>query len=387
MVNETEVVMFLVGGPVILMILIGVWWFLGMELFRKSILKAFAKGVDLKEFIPKLYDRWKWINLNIFAWPTILLVFFSFWLQPENSPLYTPVVVVWVLVIIIVAAGFNSYTRLQRHKALTGMLDLMLERGQARELDGIAPGYLEIGESRIQAHAMEVMLSWGSPDSLAALQRIRSGYHSTMPPVFYSGLRRLVFDLHQASPEDLPSMLRLTRHTRFWRVMAEEFSSQAESPKLVALKEMAEDESDLVGFYVHNQMLVEAYPNVFCTKSRERAVLKDLNYIQAVMSPEGEFNQGIVAGTQQVIGQIAGEKDGQLEGDRYYLQLWSQEEKAVAPAEVDILEILPEADDWAVVAVLDKMGEMHEKRAFTIKVIGEPDLSENTRRIIEQYGG
>ena len=292
----------------------------------------------------------------------------------------------WILVFIIFGSGFDGYTRLQRHKALTGMLDLMLERGEARELDEIAPGYLEIGESRIHAHAMEVMLSWGSPASLAALQRIRSGTHSTMPPVFYSGLRRLVYDLHQASPDDLPSMLRLTRHTRFWRVMAEEFSTKRGPQKLEDLKEMARDEANLVEFYAHNQLLKEAHPNVFCPTSRERAVLKDLNYIQAVMSPEGEFNEGIIPGTEQVIGQIAGEKDAELEGTDYYLQLWDQEEKAVAPAEVDILEILPEADDWAVVAVLDKMGEMYEKRAFTIKVHGEPDLSENTRRIIEQYG-
>ena len=96
---------------------------------------------------------------------------------------------------------------------------------------------------------METMLAWGSPAAVTQLQNIRHSHHTTMPSVFYSSLRRLVFDLHHAQADDLPSMLRLTRHTRFWRSLAEEHANKLNPTRLRAMEEMAADFAPLLEFY------------------------------------------------------------------------------------------------------------------------------------------
>ena len=386
MINDSEVVFLLIAGPVLTLIIIGVWWLVGMSVYRRILLKNYASGKDMREFIPRQYDRWKWTSMQFFVWPIVLILGGNLLLQPQNSPLFVPVVVIWILLIFVAFSGFSGFNRLQRQKAITGFLDSCLESGAARELDEIGPGFLEIGEFRIRRHAMETLLAWGSPAAVTRLQNIRSGHHATMPPVFYSSLRRLVFDLHHAQADDLPSMLRLTRHTRFWRSLANEHASKTNPTRLKDMEEMAVDFAPLLDFYHENQARLESFPHVFSEKSRRRAVKKDLDYISVVQDPVEETHVGVVTGVKEVVGQIGGEGEGMQEAGKYVVQLWDGMEKRVAPAEIDSLEIHPQADDWGVVAVLEKMEEHFTKLRFRIEEIGAPELSENTRRIMEKHG-
>ena len=110
-----------------------------------------------------------------------------------------------------------------------------------------------------------------------------------------------------------------------------------------------------------------------------------MGYISVVRDPVEETHLGVVSGVKEVVGQVGGTEEGMQEGGRYVVQMWDGTEKRVAPAEIDCLEIHPQADDWGVVAVLEKMEEHFTGLQFRIEEVGAPDLSENTRRIMEKH--
>lgn len=385
MENETNTIALLIVGPLILSGILTLWWFLGGKVLKRSLLKAAVSKEDIWESIPRLYRKWNATTIHIILWYTLVMIVSILWVARTSSGLFVPLIVIWILLGFVLISGFGEYTRRAKHRAITGLLDKMLAKGMAKELDRISEGLLEIDKSKLRRYTMETMLSWGSPSAIAILREIRSGYHTTMPPVFYSSLRRLVFDLDHANPKDLESMVRLTRHTRFWLTLSQAYENGKDKATIDSLEKMAPEHKHLIGFYRSNQKLLDAFPKVFCNKTRRRAILKDHEFMRVVMSPGIEENHNLIAGVEEVIGQIGGEKDGALDSGKLLIQLWNPEEKRVEPAEIDTLEVLEKADDWAVVAVLDKLGNYGEAHPFKILSEENSKLSENTRRILERH--
>lgn len=385
MENESNTIALLIVGPLILSGVLTAWWFIGGKFLEKSLLKAVASKGDIWPSIPRIYRKWNTTTIHIILWYTLLMIVGILLLARTSSGLFVPLIVIWVLLGFVLVSAFGEYTRRAKHRAITGLLDKLLEKGMAVELDRISEGLLEIDESRLRRFTMESMLSWGSPSAIGILREIRSGYHTTMPPIFYSSLRRLVFDLDHANPKDLGSMVRLTRHTRFWLTLSQAYDSGKDKASIDSLEKMAGGHKHLIGFYRRNQSMLDAFPNVFCVKTRRRAVLEDHGFMRVVMSPGAEENEDLIAGVKDVVGQIGGEIDGALEKGKLLLQLWNAVDKRVEPAEIDTLEVLGKADDWAVVAVLDKLGNYNEAHPFKILSEENSKLSENTLRILERH--
>lgn len=383
MVNETSTIAILIGGPIILATIIGIWWFVGGYKFKQALISTARRKEDMKEKVPALYKRWNTYTFHILFWPTIILTLGLFLFPRSSAVLAVPLIVIWILLGFVLISAFKEYTRRLKFRAIVSLLDDLLGNGRARELDGITVGLLEIGDARIIRNTMETMMSWGSPTAIGILREIRAGYHTTMPPIFYSGLRRLIFDLDNADPNDMGSMIRLTRHTRFWRVLADAYKQKGGEFQVEEIEEMAPEHKHLSNFYRKNQELITSFPDVFCTRSRRRAILTDHGFMEVVSSPEGEFNDDLMMGVKEVVGQIGGENDWQLENGVLQVQMWNAEDKKVAMAEIDTLEVLDTADDWAVVAVLDKLTNYRKGRAFKVQMHENAQLSANTIRILE----
>lgn len=151
-----------------------------------------------------------------------------------------------------------------------------------------------------------------------------------------------------------------------------------------------------------NHPLLGLHPHLLCKEcllrskkeSAKAGVFKSYTYI-ACRCCNGSIN--LLRNVKKVIGLIVGDvKDYKQDGEKVYVNLWSETEKKARNADIDILEIR-ESDgisyDWAVNAVLNMLkNDVSRPRGYVkgIPVIikGNPPLSENSVSILKnEFGG
>lgn len=148
--------------------------------------------------------------------------------------------------------------------------------------------------------------------------------------------------------------------------------------------------------------LLELYPYLLCTKCRLRAKRQKarvilLNSHTYVACRGCGSSLDLIKGIKKVIGLIGGDvDDSRVDGERVYVNLWAEAQKAARNADIDLLEIRNSSNityDYAINAVwvaLTNDASRPRKYVKRIPVIlkDNPPLSENSRRILErEFGG
>ena len=146
-----------------------------------------------------------------------------------------------------------------------------------------------------------------------------------------------------------------------------------------------------------NQNICKFYPYLFCTecflmpkgKNVKLGLFKSYTHVSCRNCGSSSY---LLKDVKQVVGLIGGDvKDYKQDGEKVYVNLWSEKEKKTRNADIDILEIHESngiSYDYAVNAVLNVLkNDVSRPRKYVkgIPVIirGNPSLSDNSRMILE----
>ena len=140
--------------------------------------------------------------------------------------------------------------------------------------------------------------------------------------------------------------------------------------------------------------LIQNHPHLICKNHLTRVVLrKSLGYKEiACRVGEECVNQNQVIKLMNLVGRIGKPGHEQKDDESYYVDLWQPKTGEIKYGDYDIIEIYEsnDIDDYdalisKIVSYLYNEIDRHKPiNEVSVKVIGNPKLSENTKRLLEQ---
>jgi hypothetical protein len=131
-----------------------------------------------------------------------------------------------------------------------------------------------------------------------------------------------------------------------------------------------------------------SFPDTFCQDCYARAEHLHYEEWDWVRCRQCKEVHGLRPQIQQVIGQIGGDVDWDLQNGILRVNLWDETQRKGRPADLDVLEIIagkPINYDWAVSAVVEKMHNqsLGVGMRVAVKLTGAPLLEPNTHHLLK----
>lgn len=140
---------------------------------------------------------------------------------------------------------------------------------------------------------------------------------------------------------------------------------------------------------VNSQMALRtAFPDLWCMKCSSRMVESRYSRWRYVHCGRCGDVMDVKVGVRCVIGRI-GSRDGHIEKRDVLVHMWDATEKKPSFAEVDILEVCNDGKtdlEWAINSVVNLILEQWAGRtqAIEVRLLGNPQLSDNARKLLQQ---
>lgn len=220
----------------------------------------------------------------------------------------------------------------------------------------------------------------GTPEALAALQTLATDKDPEVASIASQQLevlQRLLDPTRRPCPE-LPEEL---MEKVFKGIQSE--TNDREERKLAHAEEVIA-RGQFYEIIMAQLPLRRSFPHLYCHRCLAWAVnprKPEWDWVECRLCGKVE---ALETDVRQVVGQIGGDWEWLLnESGILNINLWDVGKKVAKTADIDVLEILADADmdyDWAVSAVLEKLGQRPQQNSkrWKIRTVGEPSLTKNT---------
>jgi len=125
------------------------------------------------------------------------------------------------------------------------------------------------------------------------------------------------------------------------------------------------------------QQLIESYPNIICSThylrtEKKKIMIGIFKSITYVSCRHCNSFLTLIKDIKQIIGLISGDiEDSRVDGDKFYVNLWNEQEKEARNADIDILEVRNSSNisyDWAINDVVRKLQDPSRPHDYLKKI-------------------
>lgn len=361
--------------------------------WAREDIRTLTSGIAHFEFEEPRKDIWIKIldhrSFNILGWVTGLfyagvMTCSILWLSGPYAMAY--ITVATALGALVLGNVFPTLIRKRKAKIVEKEGRRLIMEGMAHEVEALLGGLTARKEKVYVELAVDLLKAWGSFRSMIQLFEFNRKSEIERVSTAYKTGNRLQRVIFNTSHDRWKGVRILVDNWMYWKRLQLAAEGKDHYELLEDLAEQRKVPVDLQKFFKTQYELHQHFPNVFCERDLQRAVIKEINGCRFIRCPHCFSVKHLVYPVEHVVGLIGGEADGKLENGKIHFAYWNADSKTVSKAQVDEIRIsdIPNLD-WAVAATVEKLENEHPVPKPRIIVENGVTLSPNSLEIIENY--